>query len=69
MTAASWIGLGLFMVKKMAEQVHYEYIDGKNMIETPHCSYAEFVRRKFPEVWEKYEKICFKRQNKNLEDL
>ena len=46
-----------------------EYIDSKNMIEISDCSYAEFVRRKFPEVWEKYEKICFERQNKNLEDL
>lgn len=25
-------GLGLFMVKKMAEQVQYEYIDGKNQM-------------------------------------
>ncbi|MBE6900642.1 MAG: hypothetical protein E7479_08305 [Ruminococcaceae bacterium] len=46
-----------------------EYIDSKNMIEIPDCSYAEFVRKKFPEVWEKYEKICFERNNKKPEDL
>lgn len=34
------------------------YIAGKNMIETPECSYAKFVRLKFPWVWEDYEKQC-----------
>lgn len=24
------------------------------MIETPECSYARFVREKFPWIWEKY---------------
>ncbi|MBR3611143.1 MAG: hypothetical protein IKL57_06795 [Oscillospiraceae bacterium] len=43
------------------------YIDEKNFIATPDCSYAEFVKLKFPEVWEKYEKICAERQK--TEDL
>lgn len=33
----------------------YEYINEKNMIVTPDCSYAKFVKEKFPQVWEKYE--------------
>ncbi len=45
----------------------FEYIDSKDMIEIPDCSYAGFIREKFPEVWEKYEKICFERQNNTLE--
>lgn len=32
-----------------------EYISEKDMIKTPDCSYAKFVREKFPFVWEKYE--------------
>lgn len=32
------------------------YITEKKMIETPECSYARFVREKFPWIWEKYEK-------------
>lgn len=32
-----------------------EYISGKEMIKTPDCSYAKFVREKFPWIWEKYE--------------
>lgn len=32
-----------------------EYISGKEMIKTPECSYAKFIREKFPFVWEKYE--------------
>lgn len=38
-----------------------DYIDRKGMIETPDCSYAEFVKRKFPNVWEDYEKLCAER--------
>lgn len=38
-----------------------DYIDRKGMIETPDCSYAEFVRRKFPKVWEDYEKLSIER--------
>jgi len=34
----------------------FDYIKGKNMIETPECSYAKFVQWKFPHVWEQYEK-------------
>lgn len=34
----------------------FDYIKGKNMIETPECSYAKFVQCKFPHVWEQYEK-------------
>lgn len=34
----------------------YDYISEKNMIMTPDCSYAKFVRNKFPWVWAKYEK-------------
>ena len=33
----------------------FEYISEKEMIKTPDCSYAKFVREKFPFVWEKYE--------------
>lgn len=32
----------------------YEYIKDKNMIAVPDCSYAKFVRAKFPQVWERY---------------
>lgn len=32
------------------------YLKEKNMIETPDCSYARFVRKKFPWVWERYVK-------------
>lgn len=32
-----------------------EYISEKEMIKTPGCSYAKFVREKFPFVWERYE--------------
>ena len=28
------------------------YMRGKNMLETPDCSYARFVRDKLPVVWE-----------------
>ena len=34
----------------------YDYISEKNMIMTSDCSYARFVKNKFPWVWEKYEK-------------
>ena len=34
------------------------YIKEKNMIETPDCSYALFVKEKLPQVWRKYEKEC-----------
>lgn len=30
----------------------------KNMLQTPDCSYARFVRQKFPQVWEQYEQQC-----------
>ena len=33
----------------------FEYIREKNMIHTPDCSYAQFVKKKFPWVWERYE--------------
>lgn len=32
-----------------------EYLTEKNMIETPDCSYALFVKEKLPQVWERYE--------------
>ena len=31
-----------------------DYLTEKDMIKTPNCSYAVFVRNKFPQVWEKY---------------
>lgn len=31
-----------------------EYLKEKNMKETPDCSYALFIKKKFPQVWEKY---------------
>lgn len=34
------------------------YISEKDMIKTPDCSYAAFVRQKFPDVWEDYEHLC-----------
>lgn len=36
----------------------YSYIKEKNMITIPDCSYARFVREKFPNVWEDYMKDC-----------
>jgi len=30
------------------------YLKEKDMIKTPDCSYARFVREKFPWVWEWY---------------
>lgn len=33
----------------------YEYIKEKNMIANPDCSYARFVKSKFPHIWERYE--------------
>jgi hypothetical protein len=34
-----------------------DYISKKNLIESPECSYAQFVQEKFPWIWEKYEKL------------
>ena len=31
-----------------------EYLGEKNMIATPDCSYASFVKEKFPQLWERY---------------
>lgn len=31
-----------------------EYLEEKNMMETPECSYALFIKEKLPQVWEKY---------------
>ncbi len=31
-----------------------DYLKEKNMMETPDCSYARFIREKLPQVWEKY---------------
>ncbi len=33
----------------------YDYIKEKKMLDTPECSYAEFVRKKFPKIWERLE--------------
>ena len=30
------------------------YLDEKDMIKTPDCSYALFIKKKFPHVWESY---------------
>jgi hypothetical protein len=35
-----------------------DYMTKKGMIEMPDCSYAKFVREKFPVVWERYVKSC-----------
>lgn len=32
------------------------YIKEKDMIKTPDCSYAMYIKKKFPQVWEQYEK-------------
>jgi len=34
------------------------YMTKKGMIDMPDCSYAKFVREKFPAVWERYVKSC-----------
>ncbi len=34
------------------------YIKEKDMIKTPDCSYARFVKDKFPQVWRQYEEEC-----------
>lgn len=45
---------------KSAQQLEWwyaslaDYLKEKNMIETPDCSYALFVKEKFPQVWENY---------------
>lgn len=31
-----------------------QHLNEKNMIQNPDCSYAMFVKKKFPQVWEKY---------------
>lgn len=31
-----------------------DYLTEKDMVKNPDCSYAMFVRNKFPQVWEKY---------------
>lgn len=31
-----------------------DYLEEKNMIKIPDCSYAIFIKKKFPQVWEKY---------------
>jgi hypothetical protein len=38
--------------------VTLEYLIRKNMIDTPDCSYAKFVKQKLPKVWQEYEKHC-----------
>lgn len=38
------------------------YIKEKDMIDSPNCSYARFVREKFPHVWDKYIKSSSKPQ-------
>lgn len=63
--------LGVFEINRFEDKSEKEmqwwyktildYIDRKGMIETPDCSYAEFVRRKFPKVWEDYEKLSIER--------
>ena len=55
---------GLFAVSRFEEKTErslnwwydavLQYITEKCMIETPECSYAKFVREKFPWIWEKY---------------
>ncbi len=34
----------------------YNYMKEKEMQNTPECSYAKFVQKKFPKIWEKLEK-------------
>ncbi len=35
-----------------------DYLKEKDMIQIPDCSYARFIRDKFPQVWEKYVSEC-----------
>lgn len=30
------------------------YLTEKDMVKTPDCSYAMFIKKKLPQVWEKY---------------
>lgn len=32
----------------------YNYIKNKDMINNQNCSYALFVKNKFPHIWDKY---------------
>ncbi|MBQ6849686.1 MAG: hypothetical protein IJN77_01445 [Oscillospiraceae bacterium] len=32
------------------------YIKEKDMIKTPYCSYAMYIKKKFPQLWKQYEK-------------
>lgn len=34
------------------------YLNKSNMITTPDSSYARFIKQKFPQVWENYERDC-----------
>lgn len=46
-----------------------EYLKEKNMIETPDCSYAVFIKEKLPHVWERYialPHILYKASAKNV---
>lgn len=46
--------------EKTAKQLQWwhdaliRYIASKNMIEMPDCSYAQFLQRKLPHIWEEY---------------
>ncbi len=36
----------------------FDYLKEKEMITMPECSYAKFVKDKFPSIWKKYENSC-----------
>lgn len=38
----------------------YSYINEKNMKDAPDCSYAMFVKQKFPDIWRQYIHDCTK---------
>ena len=40
------------------------YLEEKNMASIPDCPYARFVKKKFPEVWERYIKSKYKENSR-----
>lgn len=60
----SYVEQGLMKIGRFEDKTEQElnwwyssligYLKEKNMIDTPDCSYAMFVKKKFPQVWENY---------------
>ena len=59
--SALWIALYAYEDKTEKQLANWHnmilsYIKEKDMIKTPDCSYALYIKKKFPQVWEQYEK-------------